>query len=132
MAEGHTDGPRLEGRLPRPFSPAQRDVLRLLLDGRSYLEIARARGTSSRTVANQIAEISPQGQDIARFPSTPLTGDNGSPVPFDNPSSAWFDGRNLMVANQSYIQGDAANQAILNVHVGERGLRELIPRGAGR
>jgi sugar lactone lactonase YvrE len=84
------------------------------------------------TVANQIAEISPQGQDIARFPSTPLTGDNGSPVPFDNPSSAWFDGRNLMVANQSYIQGDAANQAILNVHVGERGLRELIPRGAGR
>src|SRR5213076_1125121 len=49
-----------------------------------------------------------------------LTVDNGSPVPFDNPSSAWFDGRNLMVANQSYIQGDAANQAILNVHVGER------------
>jgi sugar lactone lactonase YvrE len=84
------------------------------------------------TVANQVAEISPQGQDLARFPSTLLTGDNGSPVPFDNPSSAWFDGRNLMVANQSYIQGNAANQAILNVHVGERGLRELIPRNAGR
>jgi sugar lactone lactonase YvrE len=84
------------------------------------------------TVANQIAEVSPDGEDIERFPSTPLSGDNGSPVPFDNPSSTWFEGRNLVVANQSYFQGNAATQAILNVHVGERGLPELIPRSAGR
>jgi hypothetical protein len=84
------------------------------------------------TVANQIAVISRKGQELDRFPSTPATGDNGSPIPFDNPSSAWFLGRRLMVANQSYIAGNTANQAILDVYAGVRGLRELIPKKAGR
>ena len=43
----------------------------------------------------------------------------------------WFAGKRLMIANQSYISGNAANQAILEVYAGERGLRELIPRQAG-
>ena len=83
------------------------------------------------TVANQIAVVSPKGAELERFPSTSGTGANGSPVPFDNPSSAWFLGRRLMIANQSYIAGNAANQAILDVYVKERGLRELIPKRAG-
>jgi DNA-binding CsgD family transcriptional regulator len=49
--------PRLEHGLVQRLSPAQTDVLRQLLDGRSYCEIARARGTSQRTVANQIAAV---------------------------------------------------------------------------
>ncbi len=103
------------------------------LDGPDGFAIGRSgRVYVALTVANQIAVISPKGQDIERFPSTPLSGENGSSVPFDNPSSAWFDGRNIVVANQSFIAGNAANQAILNVHVGEKGLRELIPRTAGQ
>jgi len=84
------------------------------------------------TVANQIAVVSPKGADLKRFPSAAGSGANGSPVPFDNPSSAWFAGKRLVIANQSYISGNAANQAILDVYAGERGLRELIPHRAGR
>ena len=32
-----------------------------------------------------------------------------------------------MVANQSYVTGDRAHQAILDVEAGEEGLPELIP-----
>jgi len=102
-------------------------------DGPDGFAIARSgRIYVTLTVANQIAVVSPKGADLKRFPSAPGSGANGSPVPFDNPSSAWFAGRRLMIANQSYISGNAANQAILDVYAGERGLRELIPRRAGR
>jgi hypothetical protein len=84
------------------------------------------------TVANQIAVVSAKGKELKRFPSTSATGDNGSPIPFDNPSSVWFLGRRLMVANQSYIAGNTANQAILDVYAGVRGLPEVIPKNAGR
>jgi hypothetical protein len=83
------------------------------------------------TAVNQIAVISAKGEELERFPSAPGSGDNGSPIPFDNPSSAWFEGRRLMIANQSYIAGNTANQAILDVYAGVKGLRELIPRNAG-
>jgi hypothetical protein len=83
------------------------------------------------TLANQIAVISPQGTVLDRFPDLPLTGDNGSPVPFDNPSSTWFDGKSLVVANQSFVSGNPANQAVLKVFVGQKGQPELIPRNAG-
>ncbi len=84
------------------------------------------------TVANQIAVLSPKGEELERFPSMEGSGENGSRIPFDNPSSAWFLGKRLMVANQSYIAGNTANQAILDVYAGVRGLPELIPPGAGR
>ena len=103
------------------------------LDGPDGFAIARSgRIYVTLTVANQIAVVSPKGADLERFPSAPGGGANGSPVPFDNPSSAWFVGRRLMVANQSYIAGNAADQAILDVYAGERGLRELIPPRAAR
>lgn len=84
------------------------------------------------TASNQIAVLSPEGSEIERFPGQPLGGENGSPVPFDNPSSATFLGRRLIVANQSFISGDPTHQALLDVYVGERGAPELIPRRAGR
>lgn len=81
--------------------------------------------------SNQLAVIAPDGTELARFPQQPMSGENGSSVPFDNPSSAMFLGRRLIVANQSFISGDPAHQAILSVYVGERGVAELIPSRAG-
>lgn len=75
----------------------------------------------------QIAVLAPDGKEIERFPTAAGTGDNGSPVPFDSPSSARFLGTRLIVANQSAVAGTPANQALLDVEVGEPGLPEVIP-----
>ena len=37
-----------------------------------------------------------------------------------------------MVANQAFVSGDPARQAIRDVWIGVRGQREFIPRRAGR
>jgi hypothetical protein len=76
--------------------------------------------------ANQIAVVAPDGTELERFPGASGGGDNGSPIPFDTPSSARFLGTRLIVANQSFT-GNRDNQALLDVEVGEPGLRELIP-----
>ena len=78
-------------------------------------------------VPNQLAVIAPNGTERERFPAAPMSGDNGSPVPFDSPSSVRFLGTRLMVANQSYFNGDRTHQAVLDVEAGEEGLPELIP-----
>ena len=75
--------------------------------------------------------IAPGGVEIERFPGSAGSGDNGSAVPFDNPSSAAFLGKRLLVANQAYLSGDTSHQAILDVWIGVRGQPELIPRRAG-
>ena len=80
---------------------------------------------------NQLVELNPAGHEIARFPSSPGSGNNGSAVPFDAPSSAMFLGTRLIVANQAYISGTTSHMAILDVEVGEPGLTPLIPSGAG-
>lgn len=99
------------------------DGFAIARSGNLYVPLA---GTTA-----QIAVIAPDGTEIERFPGTPFSGDNGSPVPFDTPSSAMFLGTRLIVANQSAIAGDATHQAILDVEVGERGLDPLIPKSAG-
>ncbi len=93
------------------------------VDGRFYITLL---------LSNQIAVIAPGGLELERFPSASGDGANGSEVPFDNPSSAMFLGRRLMVANQAYASGEPAHQAILDVWIGVRGEREFIPRRAGR
>jgi sugar lactone lactonase YvrE len=75
--------------------------------------------------ANQIAVVAPDGRELERFPSG-IDGNNGSPVPFDTPSSARFLGTRLIVANQSF-SGNRDHQAVLDVETGEAGLPELIP-----
>ena len=82
-------------------------------------------------VKNQIAVIGPDGTEVERFPQAPGTGENGSSVPFDSPSSARFLGTRLIIAQQSYFMGDPSRQAILDVETGEHGLPELIPPNAG-
>ncbi len=89
--------------------------------GRIYVALAGS---------NQLAVIGAAGRDIARFPPDP-TGDNGSSVPFDTPSSVMFKGTRLIVANQAFFGGDPAHQAILDTEARERGMPEFIPRRAG-
>ena len=82
-------------------------------------------------LTNQLVVLSPEGEELERFPEVPGSGENGSEIPFDTPSSATFYGRSVMVANQSFT-GDRDHHAILDVHVGERGKPVFVPRSAGR
>jgi sugar lactone lactonase YvrE len=92
-------------------------------DGRFYVSLL---------LANQIAVVAPGGLELERFPGAATdNGANGSAVPFDNPSSAAFIGRRLVVANQAYLSGDTSHMAILDVYIGVRGAPEFIPRRAG-
>jgi len=81
-------------------------------------------------LSNQVVELTASGDEVQRF-GTALTGDNGSPIPFDTPCSATFLGKRILVANQSAIAGDATHQAILDVYVGERGRAPYLPKDAG-
>lgn len=98
------------------------------LEGPDGFAIARS-GTVYITLllTNQLAVVSPQGRTVERFPAEPGSGENGGPVPFDGPSNAVFDGKRLLVAQQSFVNGTAANQVIQDVFVGETGLPELVP-----
>ena len=78
----------------------------------------------------QLVELSSTGRELDRFPDVPFAGENGSPVPFDSPSNATFQGTHVLVANQSAVQGDASHQVILRVEVGEQGRRPHLPRSA--
>ncbi len=79
---------------------------------------------------NQLVELTSRGVEIDRFPRVPFSGENGSPVPFDNPSNMTFDGTSVLVANQSAVAGEASHQAILRVEIGERGRPTFLPRKA--
>lgn len=81
--------------------------------------------------SQQLAVVEPDGRESERFPTVPVTGDNGSPVPFDSPSSAAFQGTRLLVANQSYLTGNPDHHAVLDVETGEPGLPVFIPSSAG-
>lgn len=78
-------------------------------------------------LTNQLVELTAQGIEIDRFPKAPFSGENGSPIPFDNPSNMTFDGTSVLVANQSAVAGDASHQAILRVQIGERGRPTFLP-----
>jgi sugar lactone lactonase YvrE len=75
---------------------------------------------------NQLVVISPTGKELTRFPKD-NSGDNGSPVPFDEPSSVQFDGRRLIVTNLSFINGDPSHFVIFDVFAGEPGAPVFVP-----
>lgn len=81
---------------------------------------------------NQVVALDADGTELERFPELPITGENGSEVPFDSLSSVGFRGRRLITASQSVIAGDPQHWALHDVWVGERGIPEFIPRAAGR
>ena len=119
IRDGRPEGMRLlweslPGELPDGFGIGR--------SGRIYIANA---GLSA-----QVVVLGRGGTELERFPEAPGTGENGSEIPFDTPSSATFLGRRILVANQSYL-GDGENHAVLDVAVGERGEPVFIPRGAG-
>src|SRR5207248_6355815 len=67
------------------------DGFALARSGRVYMALVGPQ-------TNQLVEISRSGQELARFPLD-TSGSNGSPVPFDEPSSVQFDGRRMLVTN---------------------------------
>ena len=74
---------------------------------------------------NQIVVIAPSGTELARFPGD-TSGENGSKVPFDEPSSVQFIGRRLIVTNDAYISGNRAHQVLFDVWAGELGAPVFI------
>src|SRR5207244_3619442 len=79
--------------------------------------------------ANQLVEISPAGQEIARVTHD---GSGGSgDVPFDEPSSVAFDGERMIVTNDAYFSGDPTHFVLFDVFAGEPGAPIFIPRTAG-
>ena len=92
---------------------------------------ARA-GSTSPTPASPTSWwcSTPTGEELERFPATPGSGENGSPVPFDTPSNATFLG--TAVAGRQPVASPATtdHHAILDVYVGERG-RAAVPPPPG-
>jgi hypothetical protein len=78
-------------------------------------------------LSNQIVELSAAGVELARFGKA-VSGNNGSPVPFDGPSNATFVGTRILVANQSPILGTAEHLVLLDVEVGETGAPRFLPK----
>jgi hypothetical protein len=81
--------------------------------------------------SNQIVELSPSGQPVTTF-GQQYTGANGSPVPFDSPSGVAFLGTQLLIANQSYVADNHANQVLLDLETGEPGQPVFVPADAGQ
>jgi sugar lactone lactonase YvrE len=87
------------------------DGFALAKSGRIYLALA---GSS------QIVVVSPNGDELARFPASPIDNQRME-VPFDGPASAAFLGDRLLVTNQSPIAGNRDRWAVLDVFAGEPG-----------
>jgi sugar lactone lactonase YvrE len=85
------------------------DGLAIAASGRIYVALVSP-------IANQLVAIGPDGKEIDRSPAT-----------FDAPSSVAFLHDSLIVADQSYVNGDPSHMQILDVAVGEPGIPELIP-----
>jgi sugar lactone lactonase YvrE len=78
--------------------------------------------------ANQIVEVSPAGQEIARTPDPASNAKMA--VPYDEPSSVQFDGERLIVTNLSYLAGDTSHQVLFDMFAGEPGAPVFHPAAA--
>lgn len=99
-----------------------------LPDGFSFARSGRVYVANAGS--NQLVVLDEDFRELERVPTLPVTGDNGSPIPYDTPSNVTFAGRSVLVANQSFL-GVRSHHAILDVYVGERGVPVFIPRSAG-
>jgi sugar lactone lactonase YvrE len=76
--------------------------------------------------ANQVAQIAPDGTELARFPGDPATNAQME-VPFDSPSSVQFDGERLIVTNDAFFSGDQTHMVLFDVFAGEPGEPVFVP-----
>jgi sugar lactone lactonase YvrE len=79
----------------------------------------------STSNGNQMLKITLHGQVVARAPSA--TDNAQRQIQVDGPSSVVFFGRRLLVANQSFLTGNTANWALLDVWSGETGVQLYYP-----
>lgn len=96
------------------------DGFAIARSGNIYLALA---------LANQLAVISPQGDELARVP-TPIQNAQLDP-PFDGPASVAFLKRSVLVTNQSVLAGNPEHWAVFEVLAGEHGLPLFRPRIGG-
>jgi SMP-30/gluconolaconase/LRE-like protein len=102
------------------------------LDGPDGFALARSGNVYlALAAANQVALISPSGQELARVPATPAQNAQQE-VPFDFPASAAFLGESVLVTNQSFPVGIPTSWAVLDVFAGEPGLPLFRPFAATR
>jgi hypothetical protein len=85
------------------------DGLAIAASGRIYVALVSP-------LANQLVAVAPDGSEVDR-----------SPAIFDAPSSVAFLQNSVIVADQSYVNGDPSHMQIIDVAVGEPGIPELIP-----
>lgn len=134
QATTNGDGPGIGGVYRIPLNPdgSAGSPEKLWTSGPGDLPDGLAVAESGRIyvtlvgLAAQVVVLETDGAEVERFPEVPVTGDNGSSVPFDSPSGATFLGSRLLIANQSFF-GDTAHQAILDVETGESGLPQFVP-----
>jgi SMP-30/Gluconolactonase/LRE-like region len=93
------------------------DGFALARSGNVYLALAGS---------NQIALLSPSGEELGRAPATPAAN-LALEVPVDAPASAAFLGDRVLVTNHSAIAGNPRSWAVLDVFAGERGLPLFKP-----
>jgi len=67
-------------------------------------------------LSNALRVLSPRGQEIA----STRAADAAQEVPFNMPASVAFLGDRVLVTNQAYFGGTAAEQAVLDVYVADR------------
>jgi sugar lactone lactonase YvrE len=103
----------------RPFDGP--DGLAIARSGNVYVALAGA---------NQLVQVSPGGQEVARIPD-PLANSQMNP-PFDGPASVAFLGQSVLMTNQSFPAGNPNNWVVFDIHTGEPGLALFRPRiGSG-
>jgi sugar lactone lactonase YvrE len=95
------------------------DGFALARSGRIYMALVGPQ-------TNQLVVISPTGKELTRFPKD-NSGDNGSPVPFDEPSSVQFLGKRLIVTNDAFFSGDQSHFVVFDVFAGETGAPVFVP-----
>lgn len=76
--------------------------------------------------ASQMVVISPAGEELARFPASPVENQQNE-VPVNGPASVAFDGSRLLVTNQGFPEGTPESWAVLDVFAGETGLPLFRP-----
>jgi sugar lactone lactonase YvrE len=80
--------------------------------------------------ANQLAVLSPQGEELTRVPANPVENLQME-IPFDGPASMAFLGRRLLLSNQTDVlvgSGNPGRWAVFDIFTGERGLPLFRPR----
>jgi sugar lactone lactonase YvrE len=89
--------------------------------GRLYVALAGA---------NQVSILSPDGQEVARFPAA--TENEQQEVPYDLPASIAFDGQgSLLVTNQSFFAANSEHWVVFDVWVKDTALPLIRPRLPG-